>query len=323
MPSSCRLRFDKRVALISRSKFELSNVLGNSGINHIPRFRVRSLGACLERASACGYPAVLRSDTGYSGRGVWIAESASDLRRLWGTVREQRSRPEFLEMLSVLRVNTDRIIIEPLMAGEEWSMDCVIGRNGISVIRACEKVTTVFQGRPVTLAYRLVDSEDLLSELSRAAKVWCAALLSQGGVSFAQFDVRRSSRGDLVPLDFGLRLGGDQIPQLVRRASSNGNPYASALDWALSGGNGRAASCLRGGGANIHIFAKKSGTFRGISIDLSAEVLDIKPSGYRIECRGGVGVFQRVGTVFAQLDSRNELIHACDSFDDWAHVNYD
>ena len=321
LPECGELRFDKRAASISRSKHALSTTLAEAGISHVPRYRVGSIEEAIQRASTCGYPVILRADSGYSGRGVWVANSADDLRAFWAWQPNERANADFVEMRSVLDADDDLLIIEPWLAGDEWSIDCVVGPAGTYLIRACEKVTAIVGGRPVTLGYRLTDSVDLWAELRQTVERWTRILFLAGQVSFACFDIRRHPNGNLVPLDFGVRLGGDRIPLLVRRAGLNGNPYAAALDSALAADPGRMAS-VQAGVAIIHAFANKPGTFGGITLSQPAEVIDIKPSGFRVESQGRASIFRRVGTILTRFETESAFSDACKNTADWIHVNY-
>ncbi len=213
--SKCELRFDRRAAATSCSKYALSKVLAEASISHIPRYQVRSIDEGLEHAMKCGYPVTLRVDSGYSGRGVWIAESADELREVWDRQSNERASADFEKMRTFLNVDDDLLIIEPWLGGDEWSIDCIVGPAGTFMIRICEKVTAIVAGRPVTLGYRLTDSVDLYVELRQAVESWVRALFARDSVSFACFDIRRQSNNNLVPLDFGVRLGSDDIPLLV------------------------------------------------------------------------------------------------------------
>jgi hypothetical protein len=320
LPECSGLRFDRRAATISRSKYALSMTLSEAGISHVPRYRVGSSEEALQRAFTCGYPVILRADSGYSGRGVWVANSPDDLRAFWAWQPKERASADFVEMRSVLDANDDLPIIEPWITGDEWSIDCVVGPAGTYLIRACEKMTAIVSGRPVTLGYRLTDSVDLWAELRQTVERWTRVLFRAGEVSFACFDIRRHPNGNLVPLDFGVRLGGDQIPLLVRRAGRNGNPYAAALDSALAADPGRMGS-VQAGFAIVHAFADKPGVFGGIKLSESAEVIDIKPSGFRVESQEQASTFRCVGTVFTQFETRSAFFHACERAADWIHVD--
>jgi hypothetical protein len=319
LPDHAMLRFDKRAATISRSKQALSATLAEAGLSHVCRFRVGTVEEALRVASECGYPAVLRLDTGYSGRGIWVADSANDLRDFWERQSRERTSVDCEEMRSVLDVDTDEPIVEPWLAGVEWSIDCVVRPAGVFLIRVCEKVTSVVAGRPVTLGYRITDTPDLLRELRQAVEGWCRVIFQAGLVSFACFDIRRHPNGDLVPLDFGVRLGGDSIPLLVRHAGQSRNPYSAALDAALTN-DPRRICPMRAGPALVHAFAQKSGTFSGLAVLGQGEVIHSRPVGFVISNTEGIPVHRRVGTVLSHFPSCEEFYSACHSSSDWIQV---
>lgn len=321
LPEREGLRFDRRAATLSRSKAALSAILAVAGVSHVPRYRVWTIEEALLAASKCGYPAVLRSDTGYSGRGVWVSNSADDLRVSWTWQLKEREGTDFLEMRSVLDANDDILIVEPWLPGDEWSIDCVVGPSGNHLIRVCEKVTTIVSGRPFTLGYRITDSADLVDELRQAVERWRRVIFHPGGVSFACFDIRRHSNGDLVPVDFGIRLGGDCIPALVLRAGEGCNAYAAALDAALAGDFRRMGS-LRVGQSIVHAFAKEPGTFAGINVLGYGEVINSRQRGFVVTEAEGVSVFRRVGTVLRSFSTQHEFCLACEDSSDWIQVLY-
>lgn len=320
LPECSGLRFDRSAATISRSKHALSATLAEAGISYVPRFRVGSIEEVIQLATRCGYPTVLRTDSGYSGRGIWVASSADDLRAYWAWQPNERAGVDFVEMRSVLNSNEDLFIIEPWLEGDEWSIDCVVGRAGTYLIRACEKVTTIVAGRPVMLGYRLTDSVDLWAELRQAVEQWPRVLFLAGELSFACFDIRRHPNGDLVPLDFGVRLGGDCIPLLVRHAGQSTNAYAAALDAALTG-DPRQMCSLPVGPAIVHAFTGQAGTFAGLAVHGQGEVIHSRPVGFVIKQTEDAPVYRRVGTVLTHFSSRAEFLRACNASSDCIQVN--
>ena len=319
LPEHAMLRFDKRAATISRSKQALSATLAETGLSHVRRFRVGTVEEALRVASECGYPTVLRTDTGYSGRGIWVANSADDLRDFWEKQSRERASGDYVAMRSVLDSDEDELIIEPWLADDEWSIDCVVGPASTYLIRVCEKVTTIVAGRPVTLGYRIIDTVDLVEELRQAAERWCRVIFQAASVSFACFDIRRDTNGDLVPLDFGVRLGGDSIPLLVRHAGQSRNAYAAALDAALTN-DPRRMCPLRVGPAIVHAFARQSGTFTGLVVLGQGEVIHSRPLGFLIRETEGIPIHRRVGTVLTHFNSREEFDCACHASSDWIQV---
>ena len=321
LPGQARLQFDKQAAMISRSKRALSAALADAGVTHIPRFCVGTVEEALCAASKCGYPTVLRSDTGYSGRGIWVANSARDLRASWTGQSKERDSADYAEMCSVLDASEDVRIIEPWLAGEEWSVDCVVGPAGAHLIRVCEKVTVIVAGRPVTLGYRITDAVDLMDELRQAVQRWCRVIFHADVVSFACFDIRRYSNGDLVPLDFGIRLGGDCIPLLVQRAEQRRNAYAAALDAALASDTRRMVS-LRAGPAIVHAFARQPGAFASLAVLGHGEVINSRPLGFVVKQAEGMPAHRRVGTILTRFSTHDEFCYACQTSSDWIRVNF-
>lgn len=321
LPLGARLRFDRRAALISRSKLKLSMTLAEDGLPSVRRRRVATAEGAVRAASECGYPAVLRADAGYSGRGVWIADSPDDVRRCWEKHSVERAGGDYAEMQTFLRATDGEMLIEPWLAGDEWSLDCVVGPAGTSLIRVCQKVTTTVGCKPFTLGYRLTDSAELCAELRQVVTQWTRALFQERTVMFACFDIRRDSSGQLVPLDFGVRLGSDRIPLLVRRACVSGNPYAAALDSALADDPGRMTP-VPGGYSIVHAFADQPGTFDHLSLSREGEVIESRPTGFRVERQEGFPVFRRVGTVLAHFSTYDQFRAACLSSGEWVRVHY-
>lgn len=322
LPVCGGLRFDRRAAAVSRSKHALSATLAEAGVRSVPRHRVASIEDAIRVASEWCYPMILRADTGYSGRGVWVAESADELRAAWSSQSNERAGAEFAEMRAILDADHDVLVVEPWLAGDEWSVDCVVGPTGVNLIRACEKVTAVVAGRPITLGYRLTDDADLWAGLHQAVAGWCRVLFQAGEVSFACFDIRRNRGSDFVPLDFGIRLGGDSIPLLVRRAGRGRNAYAAALDAALAGDPSRLGS-LKAGLAIVHAFARQPGTFGGIAVLGEGEVIHSRPVGYAVRQRGAGPVYCRVGTILTCFGSSDDFGDACRTSAAWIRVSLD
>jgi hypothetical protein len=314
------LRFDRRAASISRSKEELSAVLAEAGLCHVHRYRADTLEYALQAATTCGYPVVLRADTGYSGRGVWVAESPSELRSCWLRQSEERSSSDFAEMRSVMNTDADNIVIEPWLSGREWSIDCIVGPTGTFLVRVCEKATGIVLGKPVTLGYRLTTDTALCAEIGATARKWCSVLFRANGLSFACFDIRRHPCGDLVPLDFGVRLGGDCIPLLVRHAGQGRNPYAAALDAGFSG-DPLSLVLPDAGNALVHAFAHRSGVYDGIRVLGHGVVVNSRQRGFVIDQQQGGPVHRRVATIRTYFDSQRDFDIACATSSEWLQVN--
>lgn len=315
------LQFDKRAASISHSKFGLSKILAEEGIEHVARFVVETIEQCYDRAGILGYPVVLRADSGYSGRGVWIANSEDELRSLWSLQVAERASSDFAEMRSFLGFNNDVLIVEPWLGDEEWSVDCIVGPAGANVIRVCEKVSICIAGRPVTLGYRLIDQDDLFVEMRESVDRWLRALFTKDALSFACFDVRRNANDLLVPLDFGARLGSDGIPMLIRRVGGTRNPYAAALDAALASDWSLLAS-LEGGNAIVHAFARQVGTFAGMRVEGAGEVINCKNAGFNITADEGWPVLRKVGSVLKHYSSYKEFCVDCRNSSEWIRIDY-
>jgi hypothetical protein len=224
-------------------------------------------------------------------------------------------------MQTFIGATDDEMLVEPWLAGDEWSLDCVVGPAGMHLIRVCQKITTSVEGRPFTLGYRLTDSTDLWDEVRHVVTQWTRALFQGRTVAFACFDIRRDINGCLVPLDFGIRLGSDRLPLLVRRASVAGNPYAAALDSTLAADPGRMIP-VRAGFSIIHAFAEQPGTFDHLTLSRAGEVIDTRPSGFRVERREQAAVFRRVGTVLAHFSTHADFQEACLSAGAWIRVHY-
>lgn len=320
LPEGDLLRFDRRAASISRSKEELSTTLANAGICHVQRHRVSTLEDALQTASSCSYPVVLRADTGYSGRGVWVAGSPDELRSYWLRQSAERSSPGFAEMRSIMKASADILVIEPWLSGREWSIDCIVGPTGAFLIRVCEKATGIVLGRPVTLGYRLTTDTALCAEVGAAARKWCGVLFHANDLSFACFDIRRDPSGNLVPLDFGVRLGGDCIPLLVRHAGQGCNPYAAALDAGFAGDPSRLVK-PEAGNALVHAFAHRAGVYNGIRVLGHGVVVNSRQPGFVIDQQHGGPVHRRIATVLTHFDNQQDFDIACATTSEWIQID--
>ena len=310
LPDDAKLQFDKRAGAISHSKLSLSTVLADAKLNCVPRFRVHTVNDAMNAALKSGYPVVLRSDCGYSGRGVSVVNSPDELQNHWKSQFDARESHDYVEMRSILGSFEDVKIVEPWLKGDEWSIDCVVGPTAVQLIRVCEKMIAIVSGRPVTLGYRIIDSMDLFGELERVVPQWCRAIFRMDAISFASFDIRRNQNGNLAPLDFGTRLGGDGIPYLVRKAGQPVNPYADALDAALSK-SGRAIAPLQSGNAIVHVFTRRSGSFLGISAISHGEIVASKPRGFFVSQAEGIPTLRKIGTILTHFSTSAQFRLAC------------
>lgn len=320
LENGSHLRFDRYAASVSRSKLALSRILSQAGIAAVPRIPVGEIEQALDAASIWGYPVVLRTDAGYSSRGVWVADSEDSLRILWDYKSVERAYADIAAMRLIMRETHDQILVEPWLSGDEWSVDCVIGPAGVSPIRICEKASNIVGGKPITLGYRITDSAAIWTDVRQAVERWTNLLCPAREVSFACFDIRRHSNGELVPLDFGVRLGGDGIPLLVHRAGGAINAYAAALDAILAGDPSRLGE-VKGCFSLVHAFARQEGVFEGVSTD-SGEVVDAKETGLRIVSRGPMGAIRRVGSIITTFTTRERFLDACHRSSEWIHVSY-
>ncbi len=310
LPDEANLQFDKRAGTISHSKISLSLALADANLSFVPRFRVHALDDAMNAAVKCGYPVVLRSDCGYSGRGVSVVNSPSDFRDHWKSQYEARENHDYVEMRSILGSFEDVKVVEPWLNGDEWSIDCIVGPTAVQLIRVCEKMIAIVAGRPVTLGYRIIDSKDLFEELRWVAPQWCRSIFTTDAISFASFDIRRDQNGDLVPLDFGNRLGGDRIPQLIRAAARGVNVYADALDATLSN-RSREVAPLQPGHALIHEFAKCPNVFSEISVINPGEIVRKKPREFVVSQTEREPRFCKVNAILRRFETSEQFRAAC------------
>jgi hypothetical protein len=306
------LQFDVCAANVSRSKCRLSAVLEDAGLDFVPRRMVCDSQSSMQVANEMGYPVVLRTDTGYSGRGVWVVKNPREMQSRWELSQLIFKGEYFLEMSRVLGRDALIQVVEPYFEGDEWSVDFIVSQEAILLIRVTEKHTVLIDGSPLCVGYRLIDCFDTFAELTQVVSRWARALFKSRYIYFGCFDVRRNRAGKLIPLDFGARLGSDQIPRLVRVASEGRNPYAAALDAALS----RKPSMiqkLREGTSLIHVFAKPNSVFSGLKLPNSYQLISSRTPGYITDGTGR----NRIASVLAQFKSSSEFFDACNETDRW------
>ncbi len=310
------LSFDHHAAATSRSKTLLSEALSRVGCPSVPRSIVQSETAALAAAATAGYPVILRRDAGYSGRGVCRADSPEQLVSAWQFSLSSHDTDDILDMNRVLALKKPAFVIEPCFDGKEWSIDVVVSERFVVVIRATQKATKIVDGRPISLGYRIVSDEKMLAELTEAAQTWANALFRRTTVSLGSFDIRRDRAGHLVPIDFGTRLGGDELPRFVRAASLGKNPYAAALDAVLADDPARMQP-MRSGASMIHVYAEPSTVFHGISVKPPAQVINVRQSEFRV----GNSRPRRVASVMMRFDSSDAFFDACEHPTDWCNLN--
>jgi hypothetical protein len=309
------LAFDHHAAATSRSKAALSAVLLHAGLPSVPRRDVKTKTDALDAATATGYPVILRQDAGYSGRGVRKADSPDELAEVWQSSISNQDSDDIREMRRVLASLESSLVIEPYFEGQEWSIDLVVSESAVMMIRATEKAIRIVEGCPTCIGYRLVSSEETLAELGASAQAWARALFQRTAMSFGCFDVRRNRVGEMVPIDFNARLGGDEVPRLVRAASLGGNPYAAALDATLAIDPSKMQT-LRAGASIVHAYAEPDTVFHSISVDRLHRVLNTRQSGFRV----GQSRSRRVATLMIQFDSSDEFFDACENQSDWLNL---
>jgi len=312
LASKDALQFDVCAASVSRSKSRLSSVFEEAGLDFVPRQKVCDLQSSIRVANEMGFPVVLRTDTGYSGRGVWVVRNPQEMQACWESSQLIFSREDFQEMNRVLGRDVITQVVEPFFEGDEWSVDFIVSPDAILLIRITEKYTVLIDGSPLCVGYRLIDCHDTIAELTQVVSRWARVLFKSRYISFGCFDVRRNRVGNLVALDFGARLGSDQLPRLVRFASKGRNPYAAALDAALS----RKPSMiqeLRQGTSLIHIFAKPKSVFNGLQLPSSYQLIDSRAIGYMTDGTGQ----SRIASVLSQFNSSSEFFDACSEADRW------
>lgn len=307
-----RLLFDVDAAKVSRSKLRLASTLAHAGCISVPRLVVNDLESALQIASQLGYPVILRSDTGYSGRDVWVARTATELTAKWSLSQILHEQNDFREMLRVLGTRDSVHIVEPFYEGQEWSVDFIISPDFLSVIRIAEKSTAFPNGIPLCLGYRLTDCETTTRELTESVTEWARAIFSHTTTSFGCFDIRRNNEGQLAALDFATRLGGNLVPRLVRTASTDRNPYAAALDAALSK-DPTQKQTLRAGASLIHVYGRPNSTFTGMPATLHGETVDSKPLSHVASANGR----DRVASAMTHFDTYSEFMKASSNANDW------
>ncbi len=148
------LRFDRHAASVSRSKLALTESLAAAGLDFVPRFPVGTVEQAIHAASACGFPAVLRVDTGYSGHGVLIASTEDELRACWAYQAEERDGAEYIKMRSVMNETGNRLLIEPWLPGDEWSIGHFLSRGG--QVRTVSAVDVEAVSGPKTFEIKLL-----------------------------------------------------------------------------------------------------------------------------------------------------------------------
>jgi len=309
------LAFDHHAAVTSRSKVALSDALTHAGLPSVQRRTVETKTDALDAATAMGYPVILRQDAGYSGRGVWKADSPDELAVVWQSSISNKDSDDIREMSRVLACQESALVIEPYLEGQEWSIDLVVSESAVMMIRATEKAIWIVDGCPTCVGYRVVSNEEILVELTANAQAWARALFQRATVSFGCFDIRRNRAGEMIPIDFGARLGGGEVPRFVRAASLGGNPYAAALDATLAIDPSKMQT-LRAGASIVHAYAEPDTVFHSISVDRLHRVLNTRQSGFRV----GQSRSRRVATLMIQFDSSDEFFDACENQSDWLNL---
>ena len=98
--------------------------------------------------------------------------------------------------------------------------------------------------------------------------------------------------------------------ELVRKAGQPVNPYADALDAALSK-SGRAIAPLQSGNAIVHVFTRRSGSFLGISAISHGEIVASKPRGFFVSQAEGIPTLRKIGTILTHFSTSAQFRLAC------------
>lgn len=311
LPPGSPLRFDRQAAAISRSKLALSATLQSARLPSIPRMAVHSAEDALRAGRMLGGRMILRPDSGYSGRNVCCINDLGQLPSCWDRYCAIDSGPAARAMRAVLDMCSSQAVLEPWIEGAEWSVDCSINADAVFIIRLCEKVVALIDGTPVTIGYRINADRDVLARFQMAVEQWCSSLFRDPQrLCFACFDIREKESGELVPVDFGTRVGGDYVPMLTRHASPSENPYAAALDAALAHDD-RLLTPLTHGCAVMHIYAKQSGSLLALNFAAEHTVLQARPAGNYIRAEPGNTKALRLATMMGRYDTYPQFADAC------------
>ena len=311
LPPGSPLRFDRQAAAISRSKLALSATLQSARLPSIPRMAVHSAEDALRAGRMLGDRMILRPDSGYSGRNVCCINDLGQLPACWDRYSAIDSGPAACDMRAVLDICSSQAVLEPWIEGAEWSVDCSINADAVFIIRLCEKVVALIDSTPVTIGYRINADLDVLARFRMAAEQWCSSLFRDPQrLGFACFDIRETGFGELVPVDFGTRLGGDYVPMLTRHSSPSRNPYAAALDAGLAQDD-RLLAPLTHGCAVMHVYAKQSGSLLELNPAAEHTVLQANPAGGYIRAEPGNTKALRVATMMGHFETYAQFADAC------------
>jgi hypothetical protein len=311
LPPGSPLRFDRQAAAISRSKLALSATLQSVRLPSIPRMAVHSAEDALRASQSLGGRMILRPDSGYSGRNVCYVSDPGQFLLCWDRYNAVNSGRAVHEMRAVLDICSSQAVLEPWIEGAEWSLDCSMNADAVFIIRLCEKVVILIDGAPVTIGYRINADPDVLARFREAAKQWCSALCRDPErLGFTCFDIREKQSGELVPMDFGTRLGGDYVPMLTSHASPRRNPYAAALDAALAQDE-RLLAPLTHGSAVMHVYAKQSGALLELNLAAEHTVLQANSAGGHIHTELGNTKALRVATMMGHFETYAQFADAC------------
>lgn len=311
LPPGSPLGFDRHAAAISRSKIALSAALQSARLPTIPRLAVESAEDALRIGHTLGGRMILRPDSGYSGRNVSYVSDPGQILSCWDRYCAVDCGPAAHEMRGVLDVCASPPVLEPWIEGAEWSVDCSINADAVFIIRLCEKVVVLVDGTPVTIGYRINADPDVLARFRLAAQRWCSSLFRDPQrLGFACFDIRETESGELVPVDFGTRLGGDYVPMLTRHASPSRNPYAAALDAALTQDE-RLLAPLTHGCALMHVYAKQAGSLIALNPAAEHTVIQVRPTGGNIRVEPGNTKALRIATMMGLFETHAQFADAC------------
>lgn len=223
------LKFPNQIAKLSRSKYLLAKATGTR-----ERIIVTDYKDAIKKIDQLEFPIVLRSDNGYSSQGLSIVENLSELEQAFKDVKFESQTNRFKNMKRIMGDSKNTLLIESFIAGGEYSMDAIYTFGGAKIIRVCEKIIKIVDSKPLCVGYWMETEKKIWNRLETVINEYMTRLkVSNECKFFFSMDLRISKNNEIILIDFGVRLGFDKIPYLVRASAKDMNPYSKALQFAM------------------------------------------------------------------------------------------
>jgi cysteine synthase A len=256
----------------ARDKVTMRATLDRAGVG-VPRWlAVRNGDEARDAAAAIGYPVVVKPADNAASCGVQIVRETSGL------------APSFDYALGFS--TSGDVLVEQFMEGPEVTVDAISDAGSIHIVAIC--------GKDISDPPFFVElghwfpSELPANELDRIRTEVEKALVALGITHGASHtEVRLTASGPVI-IEAAARLGGDQIPELVRLASGI-DLYAAAIEVALGRDPTASLTKTKDGAAGCRMLVAPPGVIARVPDVVSLATMDVVAGLVEVHLDGVLG----------------------------------